>query len=743
MLSSDRTFLPLFRSSLVWTMPIVLVLSALLPAPLRAQTVRVDTTPGHALNRFVPEQSLGSGIDRIPVEAIDKDFTKPILEQVFQSGWHPVTYRQNTELAVEAWHWNPEGTWSEPAGQGYFTGSATSTGFIRHSFGYALPHRGVTRNDGTGTVGYSRLTDGDENTYWKSNPYLASRFTDEDDALHPQWVILDLANDSLVDTLKIAWAEPYAKQYLIQYWTGTDPIHNPTHGIWNTFPQGVITSGQGGVATIQLAKAPMTARFVRIWMTQSSNTCDTHGAGDPRNCVGYAIRELYAGTTSKDGIFHDLLRHTADQEQTATYSSSVDPWHTADSAVNKNEAQVGFDLFYQSGVTQGLPAMMPIAMLYDTPDNAAAEIRYLENHKYPISYIEMGEEADGQYMLPEDYAALYLQFATALRKVDAHLKLGGPSFQGVNQDIDVWPDAQGRTSWLGRFVDYLKQHGRMQDLQFFSFEHYPYEPCRISWANLYEEPELISHIMQVWRNDGLPRDLPIFLTESNLSSSTSETYMDIFGGLWLADYIGSYLNSGGNAVYYFHYLPLKMERGCNDSAGTFGMFKVSTDYQIDQPLSQFFASQMINREWLEVSGGEHTLFPAEADIDDGAGHRLITAYAAQRPDGEWSLMLVNKDQHTSHTVHLAFQNQQTGAESSFAGTVHEAIFGSAQYRWQPAHRDFNAHLPQSLDNAANLYIDGKADPDGPIVTRDVDAQKSTGYELPPASIVVIRGKLAQ
>lgn len=60
--------------------------------------------------------------------------------------------------------------------------------------------------------------------------------------------------------------------------------------------------------------------------------------------------------------------------------------------------------------------MMPIAMLYETPDNAAAEVRYLENHKYPVSYIEMGEESDGQYMQPEDYAALYLQYATVLRR---------------------------------------------------------------------------------------------------------------------------------------------------------------------------------------------------------------------------------------------------------------------------------------------------------------------------------------
>ena len=126
---------------------------------LIAQTVRIDTTS--PVNTINPRNSVGAGVDRIPVDAIDHDLTKQALPPVLESGWQPVTYRQNTDLAVEAWHWNPKGTWSDPSGrQGYFTGSTTSIGFIRHSFGYALPHRGVTRNDGTGNIGFSGMTDG-------------------------------------------------------------------------------------------------------------------------------------------------------------------------------------------------------------------------------------------------------------------------------------------------------------------------------------------------------------------------------------------------------------------------------------------------------------------------------------------------------------------------------------------------------------------------------------------------------
>jgi hypothetical protein len=710
-----------------------------------SQTISIDVS--HPTNHFVPKETLGAGVDRIAVEAIDKDLLQPALEKTLASGWQPVTYRQNTELAVEAWHWNPQGTWSEgsgSSGKGYFTGSATPTEMLRYSYGYALPRRGFTRNDGTDNVGFSRLTDGDVNTFWKSNPYLTQRFTGESDALHPQWVVMDLAQVQQVTSIRVAWGEPYARHYLVQYWTGDDPIHAPTRGTWQTFSQGTVTDGKGRVETIHLSGSPIAVRFVRIWMTESSNTCAADSAksdnNDPRDCVGYAIRELYLGTTTEDGAFHDILRHTQDQEQTTTYCSSVDPWHQASDLGSTKQAQMGFDLFFTSGVTRGLPAMVPVAMLYDTPDNAAAEIAYLKARGYPISYVEMGEEADGQYMLPEDYAALYLQWATAIHRVDPALKLGGPSFQGVNKDIEVWPDGNGQVSWTGRFIDYLRQHSRMKDLAFFSFEHYPYEPCRTPWGVLYDEPELVSHIMQVWHEDGVPADMPIFITEGNLSSGASETYEDIFAGVWLADYIGSFLNSGGNGVYFFHYLPLQMEPGCNSSPGTFGMFTIDASYQIQQPLAQFFVAQLINLEWAQPAGSEHQVFAAKSDVEDGAGHELVTAYAVKRPDGKWAVMAVNRDQQNAHRVRITFE--AADKFSGFAGPVEVSTFGSAQYQWHPAQTRFMAHAETAGQPTIVTTTRGSADPDGPIVHTKLTAEKGTLYDLPAASVVVIRGSVS-
>ena len=717
--------------------------SLLLCWPVGAQTIQVDITPAHATNHFAPNQTLGAGVDRIPAEAIDHGLAQPSLDRVLSAGWQPVSFRQNTELAVEAWHWNPQGTWSDASGgKGYFTGSANPTEFLRYSYGYALPHRGFTRNDGTDNSGYSRMTDGDAESNWKSNPYLTHGFTGESDALHPQWVVIDLAQVQLIDSIRIAWAAPYATQYLVQYWTGDDPIHLPTKGIWQTFPGGSVADGHGGAATIRLAASAIPVRFLRVWMTESSNTCDSHGSSDPRNCAGYAIYELYIGTTTADGEFHDVVRHTPDQEQTTTYCSSVDPWHEPADLRSTKQAQVGFDLFFTSGVTRGLPAMIPVALLYDTPDNAAAEMAYLQKRGYPVSYIEMGEEADGQYMLPEDYAALYVEWATALHRVNPALKLGGPSFQGVNKDIEVWPDANGKVSWTARFLDYLRQHGRLGDLAFFSFEHYPFDPCRIPWGSLYDEPELMSHIMQVWRDDGVPANIPMFATEGNLSSAASETYMDLFSGLWLADYIGSFLNAGGNGVYYFHYLPLQMEHGCNDSPGTFAMFTVDANYQIQQPLAQFFVAQLINLEWAQPGSGEHEVFSAKSDVEDGAGHELVTAYALKRPDGQWSLMVVNRDQHNAHKVRFSFEDEAKGAAAqSYAGTVQISAFGREQYHWWPAETRFMAHDEHAGERPVVVNTKGYADPDGPIKHSSENAAPDTLYDLPAASVVVIRGKI--
>ena len=272
-----------------------------------AQNIVVDAAPSHAVNAFSPFRALGGAIDRLRggntkeenEKHTERLLTDPVLKELLGAGWQTVTYRQNTELMIEAWHWNPRGTWSNAAKQeGYFTGSAEPTSEkILHSWAYPLPHRGATLGDGNG---WSRLTDGDLKSYWKSNPYLTKAYTGEDDSLHPQWVMIDLGAKVDVNAIRIAWADPYARRYYVQFWTGEqEPFYDGINkGAWQTFPMGTIADGKGGTPTLKLMNWKIPVRYLRIWMTESSNTCDTHGAQDRRNCVGYAINELSIGTVS-------------------------------------------------------------------------------------------------------------------------------------------------------------------------------------------------------------------------------------------------------------------------------------------------------------------------------------------------------------------------------------------------------------------------------------------------------------
>jgi hypothetical protein len=705
------------------SIPVFLSLGVLGLTAARAQTVRVDTTPSRAIP-FEPNEALGTSLDILPAVNFDEVFSEPNLKDSLSAGWGPISYRQNTELTFEAWHWNPNGTWSDPAHQdGYFIGSSSpGPQPIRESFGYTLPHRGTTRSD-AGVNEFSRLTDGDETTYWKSNPYLSKRFTGEDDELLPQWIVIDFATPQAIDAIRISWANPYATQYDVEYWTGEDAMMKQAAGYWTVFPTGAVQNGKGGTVTLRLAEIPVITRFVRIRMTQSSNTCDTEGASDPRNCVGYAVNELYVGNFTAGGKLLDIIKHTPGQAQTATWVSSVDPWHTAADRV-PIRVQTGFDLFFTSGLTNHLPAMIPIAMLYSTPGDSAAEIAYIEKRGYPISYVEMGEEPDGAFVTPEDYAALYIEWATALERVDPKLKLGGPIFTGTSEDIQTWADDEGRTSWLGRFIDYLKVRGRLKDLSFMSFEHYPFTPCETTWTDLYREPYLTRHIMEAWRDDGVPDTVPLIISESNVSWSLTDPMQDTFSALWLADSVGSFLANGGALYTHSPIQPEPLRPGCH-AFTTYGNFVADRQLHVHEHTAQYFAGRMINFDWVQHTDGIDRLFPAESDVRDDAGHNLLTAYAVKRSGGEWSLLLINKDPTNPHTVRIDFapMSESDDPSAHFTGPVTMTTFGADQYVWRPE------------------GLKSRADPDGPPASSTVDATADTVFTLPRASLVILRGRV--
>ncbi len=222
--------------------------------------------------------------------------------------------------------------------------------------------------------------------------------------------------------------------------------------------------------------------------------------------------------------------------------------------------------------------------------------------------------------------------------------------------------------------------------------------------------------------DGVPENVPLMVTESNVSWALTEPMVENFAALWLADNAGSFLASGGAAFYHSPIQPEPLRSGCHGFS-TYGNFVANEKLEIWQHTSQYFASQMINLEWVKHGAGLHQLFPAEADVKDDAGHALVTAYAAKRPDGVWSLMLINKDPSNAHAVEIDFSNSSGKPPAHFIGQVTLVTFGAEQYVWH--------------SEGAKSH----ADPDGPPLRTTLNVNSDDSFNLPKASVTVLRGRI--
>jgi hypothetical protein len=114
-----------------------------------------------------------------------------------------------------------------------------------------------------------------------------------------------------------------------------------------------------------------------------------------------------------------------------------------------------------------------------------------------------------------------------------------------------------------------------------------------------------------------------------------------------------FLSLGGAVYYHSPIQPEPLRSGCHVWS-TYGNFVADQNFNIKAHTAQYYASRLINLEWVKHGAGIHRLAASSADLKDAAGHVLITSYAVLRPDENWSLMLVNKDQFNSHAVRVIF-----------------------------------------------------------------------------------------
>lgn len=691
--------------------------------------VTVIFTPGHPANRVVPSHALGAGIDGSSKGTLDLQLRPQNVEAMLTAGFKSLTYRLRTELANEVWHWNPQGSWSDPQKrEGYWTSDEKPGAPISLSYGYRLPRRGNTI-DQANDEDYSRIDDGDAETFWKSNPYLDQHFTHDRNSLHPQWVVVEFAKPERINALRILWGRPYAQTFRIQYGNFDDVSDialNP-QGTWHDFPTSVFVGGADYSANskgnlLRVSQERIAARWLRILMTDSSETSEAP-SNEVRDHSGFAIRELSAGYQDAEGNFHDRIHHKADRrQQTVIHVSSTDPWHR-EVDLDRNIEQLGLDRVYASRLTNDLPMLLPTGLLFDTPENAANEIAYLRARGYNFDRVELGEEPDGQYATPEDYGALYLQWSDAIHRIDPGLKLGGPSFQEILHDEDV-SSVHGNSAWIGRFLEYLKLHQRLSDYSFFSFEWYPFDDvCEATAPELAQAPRLLANALRAMERHGLPRQIPWIISEYGYSAFASRAEVDIEGALLNADVVGKFLTIGGDQAFLFGYPPGYVDSDNYCTAGNNMLFLLGDDGNITQRFASYFSARLLTHEWLQPGDGVHEIYPAAADVLNERGEELVTAYAVKRPDGLWAIMVINKDPIRTFDLRPVIKTRIAPRSGYFKGRIDIHQYSREQYALGgPQHQPY----PVKADEPEHRFVDVRED-------------QPLNISLPPFSLTIIRG----
>ncbi|MGC2354121.1 MAG: hypothetical protein WA496_12050, partial [Candidatus Udaeobacter sp.] len=520
----------------------------------------------------------------------------------------------------------------------------------------------------------------------------------------------------------IHWGMPYAKQYQVEYWLGDDPmhLHVDDDDDWQPFAKGTVADGHGGDELIPLGARARSVRFVRIVMSHGSGT-SAEPSNDIRDRLGFAIREIELGSIGKHDHFRDHVRHARNRHrQTVIYVSSTDPWHRAED-IDFSIEQPGLDFILQGKLTNNLPVLLPVGVLYDTPENAAAEINYLLRRNYNLEGVELGEEPDGQWVSPEDYAALYTEVARRLTALKPQLKLGGPSLQNFEDQLLTWADASGNRSWMNRFLKYVRGVGVRFD--FFSFEFYPFDNiCADAAPQLLQTPKRLETMLASLHADGVPSDIPWLMTEYGYSVFSGRAEVDIEGALFTADTVGTFLNLGGAKAYLYGYEPNYLQDELKCSWGNLMMLQLNPKNDQLNRLSAYYATQLITKEWMQSTNETHEIFPVTTKQKKPASSPVVTMYAVRRPDKQWALLAINKHPNRTALLNVQFNIHGVPQPAGFVGQVEVIQFSRQQYAWKDDGP--NGHPIRSLPPAR--------------FTREA----SSSYDLPPYSLTVLRGKVA-
>ena len=291
-----------------------------------------------------------------------------------------------------------------------------------------------------------------------------------------------------------------------------------------------------------------------------------------------------------------------------------------------------------------------------TPEQAANSVRYANlQKKYGARFWEVGNEpdlyprrVDEPDFSPGWYNERFRAYAEAMKAEDPSIKLFGPV---LSNKLDEW--MRPFISECGDIADGLSWH-------FYGGDSKQSEAALLASTAKFDQQ--VAKVRGWWQDPavnpkGHARQVPLLISEYGASyvTSVSKNLTTQAAALWTADMLGHLVTQRIDMAAYFTLWGIE-NHGVWDSRG-----KIRPVYYSFLLFNQF---------------GDR-LLKAESD------RPLLPAYAALRPDGALSLMIVNKDPDTTYRPTIDLQGfsaaapvrvwrhdkQTPGASSDYAGPL--------------------------------------------------------------------------
>jgi hypothetical protein len=316
----------------------------------------------------------------------------------------------------------------------------------------------------------------------------------------------------------------------------------------------------------------------------------------------------------------------------------------------------------------GASAFINVRLRQGTPQAAAELVRYVNIQKgYNVRYWGIGNEPTlFAKELKEDYDTErfnreWRAIAEAMLAVDPTIQLIGPEVHqysyGLATDVDTtnfYADAQNDSAGRNWVDEFLKANGDL--VSGVSFHRYPFPasvdsgpPTRDDLRHNTQEWNRIIASFRATIHDITKRDLPIAITELssvyNPAVGGEATPDSHFHAIWMGDVLGRLIDSKVFMVNQWLF-------ATSTGQGGWGLI-TRGDVR-----PTFYTYQLYRRF------GSDLLYAA-SDQDD------VTVYAAKRPDGTLTIMLINlKSEATQPTLTVEGLTANASAEVWLLDTDH-------------------------------------------------------------------------